>query len=133
MFNLCETAFAELVKKGFQGHFMQSCKGWMHQSLCYLNIFCFICVFPLSVSLNVPFCKCFVYAFIKHLCTKCEIKRVSKYAYTFLCVHMCANSTGRHGMLFGEADNSPKCCPWFHSLMNSTAREAPGFGTLHGQ
>ena len=97
----------------------------LHQPLSYLNIFSFICFHRqhlwMSRSLSVPGSL-----FIHQMWDQKSLATcLSACLRVRLHVHMHANSSGRHGQLSGEADNSLKWCPWFRVLMNSTAEEAP--------
>lgn len=87
-------------------------------------------LFSPSAFMNIPFCECArvsIYTPSLHQMwdQKSLATCLSACLRVRLHVHMHANSSGRHGQLSGEADNSPKCCPWFRVLMNSTAEEAP--------
>lgn len=84
-------------------------------------------------SVNISFCKSIhakvsVHVFILSLYMKSKIKRVALHACQHVCVRDCVFpcsliAAADMASCLGEADNSPKCCPWFRVLMNSTAEK----------
>lgn len=123
---LCSTfvehVFAHLVKKDFR------LNEWTCISRYYLNILFFYFLLQCLWTFCDSICeKAYVHVFINSVpCVLCSLHARSRNfhcmpVFVQVCVQMCANGIGRHGQLSGEADNSPKCCPWFHGLMNSTA------------
>lgn len=83
--------------------------------------------------MNISFCKSIhakvsVHVFILSLYMKSKIKRVALHACQHVCVRECVFpcsliAAADMASCLGEADNSPKCCPWFRVLMNSTAEK----------